>query len=271
MAKVSAFIRQYWKVYVVAAIICFVCDNIGTVTLKTGIGTFTFFSLLFATIIGSLLGQDLLKVFSVEESETAGALVLIILGPFMAKMGVSAGANLPSLVSVSPALVLQEFGNLGTIFLSLPLALLLGLKKEAIGACYSINRDSNLGLTTDIYGTDAAETKGTFSVYVVGSIIGTVYISLLANFVASLDLLHPLALGMASGVGSGAMMSAAAGTIAAAYPAWSEQVLLMGSVSDMLTGATGIYMGTFVGLPLTRKLYSWMAPRIGREKAKEEK
>ena len=270
MEKVSGFIKEYGKVYIVAAIICFICDNIGTVTLQTSIGTFTFFSLLFATIIGSLLGKDILKLFSVEESETAGALVLIVLGPFMAKMGISAGSNLPSLVAVSPALLLQEFGNLGTIFLSLPLALLLGLKKEAIGACYSINRDSNLGLTTDIYGTDAAETKGTFSVYVVGSIIGTVFISLLANFIVSLNWFHPLALGMASGVGSGAMMSAAAGTIAAAYPDWSEQVLLMGSVSDMLTGATGIYMGTFIGLPMTRKLYKWLEPKIGRKKGQNQ-
>ncbi|MFR2691585.1 MAG: DUF3100 domain-containing protein [Enterocloster bolteae] len=30
---------------------------------------------------------------------------------------------------MGPALILQEFGNLGTIFISLPIALLLGLKK----------------------------------------------------------------------------------------------------------------------------------------------
>lgn len=102
----------------------------------------------------------------------------------MAKMGISAGGNLAKLVAVGPALLLQEFGNLGTILLSLPLALLLGLKKEAIGACYSINRDSNLGLTTDIFGPDAPETRGTFAVYIVGSVIGTVFISVLASIVA---------------------------------------------------------------------------------------
>lgn len=48
----------------------------------------------------------------------------------MAKMGISAGGNLAKLVAVGPALLLQEFGNLGTILLSLPLALLLGLKKK---------------------------------------------------------------------------------------------------------------------------------------------
>ena len=127
MERVSAFVGKYWKIYLVAAVLCAVCDRIGTVRINTPIGTFTFFSLLFTTVIAGLLGQDILKVFTVEESETAGALVLVVLAPFMAKMGVSAGANLSKLVAVSPALILQEFGNLGTIFLSLPLALLLGL------------------------------------------------------------------------------------------------------------------------------------------------
>ena len=76
---------------------------------------------------------------------------------------------------------------------------------------------------------------------------------------------------MASSVGSGSMMSAAAGTIAEAYPDFSEQVLLMGSVSDMLTGATGIYMGTFISLPLTTKLYHWLSQRIGEHTEKERK
>src|SRR5699024_5921317 len=133
----------------------------------------------------NILGTHVLKFCTKEESELSGSLVLITLAPFMAKMGISAGANLSKLVAVGPALILQEFGNLATILFSLPLALLLGLGKEAIGACYSINRDSNLALTTDIYGPDASETKGTFGVYIVGSVVGTIFISLLSSIVAS--------------------------------------------------------------------------------------
>ena len=33
----------------------------------------------------------------------------------------------------------------------------------------------------------------------------------------------------------------------------------------MLTGITGIYIGTFVGLPVTRKLYALLEPKIGRK------
>ena len=67
------------------------------------------------------------------------------------------------------------------------------------------------------------------------------------------------------------MMSAASATVAEAYPEFGEQVLLMGSMSDMLTGATGIYMGTFVSLPLTTKLYKWLSPRFKKQVAKEER
>mgnify|MGYP000405824044 CR=1 FL=1 len=176
MEKLKTVINKYWKVYVVALILATVCDLIGTLKFNIGIGTLTLFPMVFATIFGGHLGPDAFKLFKTEESKLGGSLVLVALAPFMAKMGISAGGNLAKLVAVGPALLLQEFGNLGTILISLPLALLLGLKKEAIGACYSINRDSNLGLTTDIFGPDAPETRGTFAVYIVGSVIGTVFI-----------------------------------------------------------------------------------------------
>ena len=91
-----------------------------------------------------------------------------------------------------------------------------------------------------------------------------VFVSLLVGAVASLGIFHPLALGMASGVGSGSMMTAAAGTLGQIYPEYAEDIIVMGGASDMLTGVTGIYMGTFVGLPLTRKLYAYLEPRLGR-------
>ena len=263
MEKLKIVIKKYWKIYLAALVISAVCDLIGTVKLNIGVGTLTLFPMVFAVIFGGLLGPDIFKI--------GGSLVLVVLAPFMAKMGISSGANLAKLVSVGPALLLQEFGNLGTILLSMPLALLLGLKKESIGACYSINRDSNLGLTTDIFGPDAPETKGTFAVYIVGSVIGTVFISILASVVASWNIFDPIALGMASGVGSGSMMTAAAGTLGEIYPQQAENIMIMGGASDMLTGITGIYMGTFVGLPLAKKLYAILEPKIGRKNNQEVK
>ena len=40
-------------------------------------------------------------------------------------------------------LVCQEFGNLGTILVALPIALLLGFKREAVGMTHSIAREKN--------------------------------------------------------------------------------------------------------------------------------
>lgn len=270
MSNTENAIKKYLKVYVVALVLAVIFDSIGTLNFNVGVGTIVILPMVFATIIGGILGPDVFKLFDMEESKLGGTLVLVTLAPFMAKMGVSAGANLAKLVEVGPALLLQEFGNIATILLSLPLALLLGLKREAIGATYSINRDSNLGLTTDIFGPDAPETKGTFGVYIVGSVLGTIFMSLLASIVASWGIFHPLALGMASGVGSGTMMSAASGTLGTIYPEFAEDIVLMGGTSDMLTGITGIYIGTFIALPLTKKLYKILEPKLGRLGKKKE-
>lgn len=258
-------IKQYAKIYFVTLILVVIFDSVGTLQFDVGAGQVVILPMVFLIIAGSILGPQVLKFFTKEESELGGSLVLITLAPFMAKMGISAGANLSKLVAVGPALLLQEFGNLATILFSLPLALLLGLGKEAIGACYSINRDSNLALTTDIYGPDAPETKGTFGVYIVGSVVGTIFIGLLSSIVASWNIFHPLALGMASGVGSGVMMSASTGTLGRIYPDFAEDIILMGGVSDMLTGITGIYMAVFVALPFTKWLSSILEPKIGIE------
>ena len=37
----------------------------------------------------------------------------------------------------------------------------------------------------------------------------------------------------------------------------------------MLTGITGIYMGTFVGLPVTRKLYAILEPKFSKKMHRE--
>lgn len=252
-------LKRYGKLMVIAVVLAVSADLIGTITIPIGIGDLVIFPLVIATVIGGLLGPDLLKVFKTSECSDAGDMVLVIIAPFMARMGISAGANLGDLVSVGPALILQELGNLGTVFFALPVAILLGLKRESIGAVYSINRDSNLALSTDMWGPDTPETRGSFSVYIVGSIIGTVFIGIFVSVLASLDILHPYAMAMASGVGSGSMMAAASGTLSELYPQYAEKILLYASTSDTLTGIDGVYVGTFIAIPMTKWLYRKLA------------
>ena len=109
----------------------------------------------------------------------------------------------------------------------MPLALMLGLKREAIGATHSINRETNLALITDMYGPDSPETRGSLSIYVVGGMIGTIYFGFMVSIIASLGIFHPYALGMSSGVGAGIMMASATAVLTEIYPAMADQIPLL--------------------------------------------
>lgn len=265
-----AKLRRDWRIYAVMLVVVVIAERIGTFRFKMGPGFIVIFPMLYGIAAGLLSGPDLLGLFKTEECRVASRMVLVAITPFMAKLGISAGANLAKLVEVGPALLLQEVGNLGTIILAMPVAVALGLGREAIGACHSINRETNIGLISHVYGADSAEMRGTMSVFVVGGIVGTVYLAFLASFLASWGVFHPYALAMASGVGSGAMMAAAAGSLSEIYPTMKDQIMMLGGASDMLTGITGIYAGYFLGLPIANWSYKVLSRLRGDRSAKEE-
>ena len=70
--------------------------------------------------------------------KAASKLVVVGICPFIAKLGITAGANIETIWNAGPAVLLHGFGNLFGIFLALPIAILLGMKREAVGACFSI-------------------------------------------------------------------------------------------------------------------------------------
>ena len=214
-----------------------------------------------------------MKIFKKKEVKAASKLVVVAICPFIAKLGINAGASLETVISAGPALLLQEFGNLGTILLAMPLALLLGMKREAVGATHSINRESNLALITDVYGPDSPEARGSLSIYVVGGMIGTVYFGFMGSVIAVLGIFHPYALGMASGAGAGIMMASAVASLTEIFPAMADQISALASASETISGIDGIYMSLFIGLPLCNWLYRVLEPKIGRfgEKRKQKK
>ncbi|MFX9058358.1 DUF3100 domain-containing protein, partial [Acinetobacter baumannii] len=76
--------------------------------------------------------------------------------------------------------------------------------------------------------------------------IGALFIAIVAGFIASLNVFHPLSLAMASGIGSGSMMAAAAGAISAQVdPATAEQVMALAAASNLLTTTLGTYFTLF--------------------------
>lgn len=259
-------VKIEYKLYVLAFIFILIADSIGRVSIPMKIGTFILFPIFYSLILGMLSGPECFKIINSTQVKAASKLVIVCICPFIVKLGVNAGANIQTVLSAGPALLLQEIGNLGTIFFAMPVAILLGLKREAIGATHSINRESNLALATDVFGSDSPETRGSLSVYIVGGMIGTIYFGILASVVAHTGLFHPFALALASGVGAGIMMASATASLSIIYPTMAAQISALASASETLSGITGIYVAIFVGIPLTKKIYEFLEPKLSPKK-----
>lgn len=221
--------------------------------------------LLYAMIMG--LGLYLwkpVKFVSSRQAKVAEGAMLLFIGPLIAKLAVSSGQSINVIIQVGPALLLQELGNLGTIFFALPVALLLGFKRETIGMTSSICREPNLGIIMDKYGFNSSETRGVLAVFVIGTMIGTIFISFLSSISASLIPYHPYAFAMASGVGSASMNAAALAPLLHMFPELATDIEAFAGCSNLISFCFGIYICIFIGLPITEKLYKFLEPKIGR-------
>ena len=135
-----------------------------------------------------------------KQARIAEGAMMLFIGVLIAKLAVSSGQSIHLLLEMGPALMLQELGHLATILIALPTALLLGFKREAIGMTNSIGREPEVAVVVDRYGFNSPESRGIFALFIVGTIIGTVFISFLTSISVSVIPLHPFAFAMASGV-----------------------------------------------------------------------
>lgn len=255
-------IRSEWKIYLLGFIFILIADNIGQIKIPVGKGTFILFPIFYAIILGVCCGPEVLKIVENKHVKAASKLVVVGIAPFIAKLGITAGANFETIFSAGPAVLLHGFGNVLGIFLSLPIAILLGMKREAVGACFSINREYHMALINNIYGSDSAEARGSLSIYIVGGMIGTIYFGLMASAVAMTGIFRPEALGLASGVGAGIMMASSSASLCEIYPESAETIKTLASVGETMSGITGIYINMFLAIPLCDRLYRILEPRL---------
>ncbi len=259
-----------WKVHGIVLALVIAAELIGILQFKVGVGTVVLLPMLYALIMGIFLSPKFLKVVNQKDMTDAGSLITVTLMLLMARYGTLVGPSLPKIISSSPALILQELGNLGTIFVGIPLAVFLGLKRESIGAAHSVAREPNVALIGDVYGLDGAEGRGVMGVYICGTVFGTIFFGLLASFAAAYLPFHPYALAMAAGVGSASMMTAAVGSLVAMYPQMADQIAAFGAASNMLSGLDGLYMSLWMALPMSEWLYRKMyAIKYGKAPVKE--
>ena len=262
----------FLKLFAICGVMAAVGEIIGTIQIPVGPGNVILLPMIFAMILSVLLTPDALgrkieglkKLCSEKEvklSESIMTMVLLILG---VKLGMAAGPNIITVLQAGPALILQELGNFGTMIVGLPVAILLGMRREAVGASLSICREPTLGLISEIYGIDSPEGIGVMGTYMVGNLFGTIFFGLLGSF-GVLTGIHPYALGMACGMGSGSMMTAASQALAATVPEMAEEILAFAAASNVATNLDGVYMELFVSLPVTNFIYKKLAPiRFGK-------
>ncbi len=249
-----------WRLHISVLIITIICEMIGVIAIPIGIGSILLLPLLYAFILGLIINPNVIKGAGVwikdNDVKAASPLIVIAIMPFIAKFGTIIGPSMEQIIAAGPALLLQELGNLGTIVLAFPIAVLvLRMGRESIGACFSVAREPNIAIIADKYGLKSKEGAGVMGVYVIGTLFGTFIFAILASVFATTGAFSVEALAMACGIGSGSMMAACTGALANAVPEMKEQILALAGASNVLTYATGIYLGIFVALPITEKLY----------------
>ncbi|MBD2780313.1 DUF3100 domain-containing protein [Xenorhabdus szentirmaii] len=237
---------------------------IGKREIKLGVAIIPIMPMLFAVIIGITISSEFTrnklkiwgKIFTQKEEDFCGKMVgisLLVLGTQYAGMIVP---NINMILSIGIPLFIQEIGNLLPIFIAIPLAIKFGFGRRAIGAGSSISREPSIAVIQGKFGTGSQEYIGVLAIYLCGSVIGTVWFSILGS-VAPLTGLHPMALAAGSGVGSGSMMSAASGALIHGLDeAMTQKVLSIAAASNLLSSALGALSLTYLGLPLSEKIYS---------------
>jgi hypothetical protein len=246
--------QREWKIHFLCLLMVILAEMIGIKRYQLGPGTILLLPMLYALVMGMFL--PLFKIVNREDMEMASPFIGLSVMFLTAKMGTTIGPNLGKVVSAGPALLLQELGNLGTIFLALPVAVLLfKMGREAVGAAFSISREGSLAIVSDLYGLDSAEGQGVMGAYITGTLFGAIFNGLLVGLIISLGVFHPYALAMAAGTGSASMMTAALGPVLAAYPHMETELSAFAATSQLLTSVDGLYMSLFVGIPVTEWLY----------------
>ena len=262
--------RDY-RLHVTVLILVVVAELIGTQKIPiTGDVAITIMPLIYTIVLGLIFYLDKrITWIKRKQARIAEGAMILFIGVLIAKLAVSSGQSIHLIFEMGPALILQEIGHLATI-LVLPIALLLGFKEEAIGMTNSIGREPNVAVVVDKYGFNSPESRGVFAIFIIGTVIGTIFISFLVTLSLSFLPLHPYAFAMASGVGSASMNAAAIGPTLAAFPGLESQIEAFAGFSNLLSFCVGIYIVIFLALPLTERVYRWLEPKIGKDPVEKE-
>ncbi len=250
----------HWLVIVGVGIAIAVGQLIGVQRFSFGVVSIILLPLVFAFLAGLVLNPAIMAPLRRWVGEGAGQraarLVSPAVMPLIVVLTASIGTQMEAIVEAGPALLAQELGNLGTMLVSMPLAILgFRMGREAIGATFSIAREGGLAFIFDKYGPNTPEATGVTAVYICGTFFGTAVFAVVPPIVASLGVFDIRALAMACGTGSASMTGACATALAADAPAEAELIGALAAGSNLMTGLTGLFIAIFITIPAAELFY----------------
>lgn len=253
------------KLHGIVLVLVLIAELIRTRRFTVGPGVILLLPMLYALVLGVLTTPRFLKITNDSQVRASSPLITISVMMLVARLGTVVGPALTQIASAGLPLVLQEFGMLFCPLLAMPVAVALGMGREAVGSTFSICREGAIAIIGQVYGLDSEEGRGCLGTYIFGTLFGAVFMGIFAGVIASLRIFHPWAIGMACGVGSASMMSASAGAVAAALPEASKDVLAFAAASNLLTNVDGVWSDLFLALPLANYMFLFWGRAFGRK------
>lgn len=247
-------IKSY-KIHVLTLLVVVISEFIGI----RKIGILVLMPILYATIIGGIVSMPKLKFLSEKQMDIASKIFPIALMILLAKVGLGVGPKLGAIMAAKGTLLIQMCAHfLGTIALGLPIAMLLKLGRESVGASYSLGREPQVAIIADKYGLNSPEGHGVMGVFIIGTVLGALWTSILTSLVAALGIFHPYALALGAGTGSMSMSTAAIEVITSVYPQaeFKETIFAYMNTSNLLTNVVGVYANMFITLPLASVMFN---------------
>ena len=180
------------KIHFLALVLTVVAEFIGIKKL----GPVVLLPLLYTLILGLLISIPKFKILTIKQMEKSADYIGIAVMILMVKVGLGIGPNLGILTSAGWALLLQELGHFfGTIVFGLPVALLVGMRREAVGACYSVDREPNVAIIIDKFGFSSPEGRGVMGMYICGVLIGAMLVFSIGGDVGTIWLVPSIGIG----------------------------------------------------------------------------
>lgn len=246
-------------IYVLCIIV--VAEFIGVKSFAVGSFHVSILPLVFAVLLTMILGTKLFrrgllqKIYTTGNIEFAGTNMIFIMLPLMARYGADVAPKLNEIFQLGWVFILQAIGNIGTVLLGLPIALLLGLKRESIGATLGIGREGELAYISEKFSLNSPEGRGVLSIYLVGTLFGSIIFSFIPPVINILGFDYR-ALAIGTGLGSASMMTAASSSLIPLYPNHAETIFSYAAASQLITSFMGTYIMVFLSIPLMNVIFN---------------